>query len=256
MKNTLPLVLFLLFFPLLAHAAGALDEANNIRSGMSKPDGSAGYIQNQYLNSSGAGGGPIDQPASGSGISGNNPNQTNGVTIDAVAAQNPNQIDDGRDLLQAEQDLKASREKSLISYCLIVLGLALVTFVAMKVFQSAPTPVTAWISLILLAALIVMVAIGFVKLLKSYPDGLGPSAGTLAVCAAMLFGSILLVGGSLFSPLGIFGILATGLAFMKSGKNKLAKDLVSSSQSSKQPETAEDIAKRAEQYKNTAGGGK
>lgn len=249
MKNTLPLVLFLLFFPLLAHAAGALDEANNIRSGMSKPDGSAGYIQNQYLNSASSG-------AGNNNISGRNPNRTSGVTIDQVAAQNANQIDDGREMLQAEQDLKASREKSLISYCLIVLGLALVTFVAMKVFQSAPTPVTAWISLILLAALIVMVAIGFVKLLKSYPDGLGPSAGTLAVCAAMLFGSILLVGGSLFSPLGIFGILATGLAFMKSGKNKLAKDLVSSSQSSKQPETAEDIAKRAEQYKNTAGGGK
>ena len=250
MKNTLPLVLFLLFFPLLAHAAGALDEANNIRSGMSKPDGSAGYIQNQYLNSSGAGGGPIDQPASGSGISGNNPNQTNGVTIDAVAAQNPNQIDDGRDLLQAEQDLKASRERSLISYCQTVVAVYLAMLVVWNILKLAYPPAAAIFAAVATIALVTLVIMGFTKIFKNYPDGINPSSGVKTVCSIMLGGALAacFIGG----VVGFLSFMAMGFAAIQ-GFSMKPKDVISQSRSSKQPETAENILKRAEQYKNPAG---
>ncbi|MDR0292155.1 MAG: hypothetical protein LBI01_05265 [Elusimicrobium sp.] len=256
MKKFLPAVLLLLFIPLLANAGNALDEANNIRGNLNNPDGSAGYIQTQYLTGQNSVGGkaPAAAPNSTNAINGNNPNGTSGVTIDAVAALNEGQNTDAADMLKAEQDLRASREKSLLSYCLIVFGMALITGLVGRI--SANNPVTAWIYLALLAATITMITIGFVKLFKGYPDGVNPSNTTKAICSATLMVSIVVMGGSILSPLGLFGLLATGLSFLKSGNKTLAKDLVSKGSSTTQSantETAEQIQARADQYKNGGG---
>ena len=231
MKKLIFVLTFLLCVPLFAAAQNSLDQANNVRSGMNGSDNSSTAPSNPYMGSSGA----------GSSASGNVPNisrsqasNTNsGVNINDVAAGNPGQNTDWRDFIQSQQELQAARENSLTSYCLIVLGVALASVVALSVFKSAPGPVTAAIFLALWLAALVMIVIGFVKLLKSYPDGLGPSIGNLAVCSAMLFGALVLMGGSVFSPLGLFGILATSFAFIGAGKNKnLAQDMVSQTSSS------------------------
>ncbi|MCL2887802.1 MAG: hypothetical protein FWF35_00590 [Elusimicrobia bacterium] len=248
MRKILPFVFLLLLAPALVRAANSLDEANDIRGSMNNPDGSADYIQQQYLSGSNTGGvrsTTANQPASMPNASMNNPNNTSGVSIDAVAASNPNQIDDGRDLLQSEQDLQASREKSLMSYCMtLVISWVAMIFVYHTLRLVSPQAAV----IFLLASALALTAaaiVGLTKVFHNYPDGINPSNGIKTVCALIL-GTVLM--NMWFFNVGIIPLiafLAVGFSMIKGGGNKkLAGELVSGKQ-----ETAADIEARAKQYR-------
>ena len=255
-KLLLPFVLLLLLVPLFARQVNSVTEAQNIRNSLNNPDGTAGYIQQQYLSGDNSGGGSGTTGGAG-GIGTNNPTGTGGgVTINEIAASNPNQIDDGRDLLQAEQDLKAQREKDIISFCRTVLLVYLAAIVVINVLKFT-NPVLELVFVAALAAtLLTMIGIGFAKIFHNYPDGINPSGGVKTVCSVLL-GSILaadILGGITGSGIvWLTGMLVAGFAFIKSGKiaKGLAKEVVnpSSLNSSGKQETADDIMKRANQYK-------
>ncbi|MCL2887804.1 MAG: hypothetical protein FWF35_00600 [Elusimicrobia bacterium] len=252
MKKLLPVIFLLLLAPAFVCAANSLDEANNVRNNMSNPDGSADYIQQQYLNGSNASGvrsTTANQPASLPNSSINNPSGTSNVSINDVAALNATQMDDGREMLQAEQDLRNSRERSLIGYCTTVLTITVALVALWSVLKA--TPISGYFALAVTLAVLTMVTIGFVKILKTYPDGMNPSGGVKTVCSIMMAAAL----ASLFVPFGGIGstiaYLAVGFGFIFGG-NKLAKSLVSkpsTSTTSAPQETAADIEAKYNQYK-------
>ena len=225
MKKQMFILALLLFVPLFAAAQNSLDQANNVRSGMNGNDNSSTAPSNPYMGSSGA----------GSSASGNVPNisrsqasNTNsGVTIDEVAAGNPGQDTSARDKLQAEQDLRASREKDIISYCTTVLITYMAMVVALNILRMISTKAAYIAAVACLAVMIVMLIAGFIKIFQNYPDGINPSGGVKAVCTIML-GAVVanevigLFGGGIG---GLLPFLITGLGFIVGG-NKLAKSLM------------------------------
>ena len=213
MKKLLPAVLILLLVPLSVHAQNSLDEAKNLNNALnSGGNGSAGYIQDQYLggasnnntangNNAGAGKGGSGgaaiggaTAAAGSGLVAG----SNAASVGAAKVKN-----EAFAAMQAETDLRAKRQKSITLYCLAVLAAAIAAAVALQALSVIPQ-----VKLAVMAVFATLVFMGFVRLFKSYPDGVNPSSGTKVICSFMLASvPLLLLSPGFGVPTLILGII-------------------------------------------------
>ncbi|MCL2887800.1 MAG: hypothetical protein FWF35_00580 [Elusimicrobia bacterium] len=227
MKKLLPAVLLLLFVPLLIHAQNSLDQAKNLNNALnSGGDGSAGYIQDQYLNgnnnngnnaaSDNGSGGSL--PGGGAAIGSTTTGKGSGIVAGDTAAvgtetQNPLAS------LQAEANLRAKRQKALTLYCLSVLAAAIA---ASLLVQFMP-PLAKAAALAVFAGLVIA---GLAMVFKGYSDGVNPSADTKIICTLMLASVPLLLINTLA------GIPALALGLFSLTQNKQLADFATSHKSS------------------------